>query len=420
MRVKAYLVLRPHGYYVYYTDSNGKYKGKTLKTKNKDEAKRRLAKFKEELEREAYLTWEWDRYEYLKQVYSKDITEYENNPGMYEVEPPNEYEMEIMLLKEEIKRLKMGHIEMSNNVIPASEIIDPTVKEFFDEVIQWVKDNKRASTVRSYQSTWKEVLKYLKPKYISDITEEKLLSMFRAIRDKGVMDKTIIGKLSNLLMMFNIGLKKKLYTGPNPVKGISEILNCKVEASPRVRALSVVQLTTLISIAKNQSRDMYLAISISGYSGLRKGEVANLRWEDIDFESDHIDIRNKKLDQKKGIVAWKPKTKAGERVINLLPELKDILLPYKKESGYIIENIPNRLQWNLPTEFNSIRKEFNVPWFSFHTLRHTFVTMLFDQGVKLKYVSRMLGHESESITEGIYYHFDPDNALKGVNLRNDK
>ena len=416
MRVKAYLVLRPHGYYVYYTDSNGKYKGKTLKTKNKDEAKRRLAKFKEELEREIYLTWERDRYQYLNQVYAKEITEYEKNPGMYEVEPPNEYELEIMQLKEEIKRLKMGQSEMSNNVIPSSETIDPTVKEFYEEVIQWVKDNKRASTVSSYQTIWKEVLKYLKPKYVSDITEEKLLSMFRAMRDKGIMDKTIIGKISNLLMIFNIGLKQKLYTGPNPVKGISEILNLKVEASPRVRSLSVNQLSTLIGIAKNQSRDMYLAICISGYSGLRKGEVANLRWEDIDFESNHIDIRDKKLNLKKGIVAWKPKTNAGVRVINLLPELKEILLPYQKESGYVIEKISNRSQWNLQNDFEAIRKEFNVPWFSFHTLRHTFVTILFDQGVKMKYVSMMLGHESESITEKIYYHFDPDKALTGVNL----
>lgn len=63
----------------------------------------------------------------------------------------------------------------------------------------------------------------------------------------------------------------------------------------------------------------------------------------------------------------------------------------------------NRAKWALPSEFEQVRKELGVSWFMFHDLRHTFASLLLNQGLEVHIVAKILGHESRDVTEKITF-----------------
>ncbi len=426
-KIQAYLVKRTHGvWYLYYTDAEGKYKGRSLKTKNEREARSKRRQCIAQLERDMYNRAEMERIAYLEKYYAEDIAAYEKDPTQFQPEEISEQELKIMELEAEIRKLKgiqpreepiSFTLDEDGAAEDGPDIANPDVEEFWEQFFAWAKENRRVHTLDHYQTAWRKLLRYIKPKTVLDITPEKILSMMTALKKTKVSDKTINYNLCAIQTIFETAIREGFFTGENPANGIRKKIKLEVDTPQKPKALTMDQLSRLIEIAQKSTRDMYLAIAIGGYSGLRKGEIANLRWEDFDFENDTLSVTKKERNSKKGIVGWVAKTKAGYRTLPLFPELKEILLPYRKDSGYVIEakNI-QRSKWALPKEFSQIRKEFGVPWFTFHVLRHTFASLLLNQGLEVHIVAKILGHESMAVTEKIYFHFIP--LTRKVRLKN--
>jgi len=426
-KIQAYLVKRTHGvWYLYYTDAEGKYKGRSLKTKNEREARSKRRQCIAQLERDMYNCAEMERIAYLEKYYAEDIAAYEKDPSRFQPEEVSFEQLRIMELEAEIRKIKgiqprekpiSFTLDENEAAEDGPDIVNPGVEEFWERFFAWAKENRRPNTLVHYQTAWRKLLRYIKPKTVLDITPEKILSMMLALKKTKVKDKTINYNLCAIQTIFQTSIQEGFFTGTNPADGIRKKIKLDIETTKKAKALSVDQLSQLIEIAKKTTRDMYLAIAIGGYSGLRKGEIANLRWEDIDFENDTVSITRKERNNKKGIVGWVAKTKAGYRTLPLFPELKEILLSYGKESGYVIEaKNMQRSKWALPKEFDQIRKEFKVPWFTFHVLRHTFASLLLNQGLEVHIVAKILGHESMAVTEKIYFHFIP--LTRKISLKN--
>ena len=100
------------------------------------------------------------------------------------------------------------------------------------------------------------------------------------------------------------------------------------------------------------------------------------------------------------------------KAFTALSELRNITGEYE----YIVtsskgERIrPSRL--NLT--FHSILKAVNIERVGVHTLRHTFATMLFNNGCEVKVVSELLGHSNTKITENIYIHLIQKQKIKAI------
>lgn len=181
------------------------------------------------------------------------------------------------------------------------------------------------------------------------------------------------------------------------------------------------QTAYLIECLKKEPIDKRTMIITFVYSGMRRGELCGLKWEDIDFENQMISI-NKALQYvpKKGIFLKKPKTKASIRTIKLSPEVFTLLEEYKvwqekqekeagdrwQDTGFIFTG------WNgaplhpdtITAWFADFVDKYDLSKISIHSLRHTNITLMIAAGVPLRTVARRGGHAQASTTSNIYAH----------------
>lgn len=151
----------------------------------------------------------------------------------------------------------------------------------------------------------------------------------------------------------------------------------------------------------------YLELS----SGLRRGEILALRWEDVD--EIHSTIRvNKQVCRLKGeLVVSQPKTPNSVRVVSVPKRAIDLLKQEREQHPdcqYVFMS-PRTGQMLDPDSLGRIHKKVLKiagldSGIRFHDLRHTFATLALQNGVDAKTVSGMLGHTSSSFTLDVYTH----------------
>ena len=137
---------------------------------------------------------------------------------------------------------------------------------------------------------------------------------------------------------------------------------------------------------------------------MRKGEVVNLRWEDFNWDKKIVTVQAKKKDDNLGIFEFMPKSKKS-RTIPIKDVLRDILMPYKKDNGYVIlfDNYVNRENVVLSKDFQEITKTTGIK-FTAHLFRHTFASLAANSGKNIYSIQKWLGHSNVQITTDTYAH----------------
>lgn len=159
------------------------------------------------------------------------------------------------------------------------------------------------------------------------------------------------------------------------------------------------------------------------FTGMRLGELLALQWSDIDWNSGAICVRRSVWGGK----FQEPKSKNSIRRIGMSPTLIGILKDYSEtppesadelvfctdEGKLLIEtNIRNRV-------FAPTLKRAGLRKIRLHDLRHTYASLLINQGENLKYVQQQLGHASITTTVDRYGHLMPD-AHRNASARLDE
>lgn len=164
-----------------------------------------------------------------------------------------------------------------------------------------------------------------------------------------------------------------------------------------------------------------LPISLIIYTGLRCGELAALKWSDIDFENKKIYVRNnivtiydyEDTEKKTRKVNLQTSTKTSEgRTIPLIKSAEDILNSIKSKyqeinsDGFIINNSDKMVHVDtISDSYTNIAQTAGIENpLGIHTLRHTFASLLIKKGVDIKIVSDILGHKDVAFTYNIYVH----------------
>ena len=221
-------------------------------------------------------------------------------------------------------------------------------------------------------------------------------------QSKGLSAKTVRNIHQIISSAMNLAREQKLIAG-NPAEGC---------ALPRLehremQTLPVEQLQSFLREAKESGVFEFYYLELA--TGLRRGELLGLKWEDVDLEQGDLRVR-RQIARINGEVVEAPlKTKNAYRTLPLAEDTVSILLEQKKK----VDGSP----WVFPSPtggpispdsvlhmLHRVLKRAGLPRVRFHDLRHTFATLALQSGVDVKTVSGMLGHFSAGFTLDTYAH----------------
>ncbi len=173
-----------------------------------------------------------------------------------------------------------------------------------------------------------------------------------------------------------------------------------------MQTISAEQLQVFLEEAKRSG--VYEMYYIELSTGLRRGELLGLKWEDIDMRQGIIRVRRQisRIDGK--IVEAPLKTKNSYRAVTISPQAIEVLKEQKEKTNdeYVFPS-PNGGPISPDSVNNMLHRVLDragIPKVRFHDLRHTFATLALQNGVDIKTVSGMLGHFSAGFTLDTYAH----------------
>ena len=167
----------------------------------------------------------------------------------------------------------------------------------------------------------------------------------------------------------------------------------------------------------------YPAIYLSSNTGMRRGEILGLRWEDIDLDGRVLSVRHAVLNVAYKIEISDVKTNSSRRTVDLEPRTIAVLRAWKK--AQVAERLAAGIRPKdtslafaeidgspihpdlFSQAFERLVTAAHVPRIRLHDLRHTHATILLKAGVPAKVVSERLGHANVAFTMSVYQHILP-------------
>ena len=174
-----------------------------------------------------------------------------------------------------------------------------------------------------------------------------------------------------------------------------------------MKTLPVEQLASFLREAKDSGVFEMYYIELA--TGLRRGELLGLKWEDIDFEHGNLRVK-RQIARINGEVVEAPlKTKNAYRTLPLAEDTIAVLKQQKKKVGSSHWVFPSPTGGPISPDsvlhmLHRVLKRAGLPRVRFHDLRHTFATLALQNGVDIKTVSGILGHFSAGFTLDTYAH----------------
>lgn len=269
---------------------------------------------------------------------------------------------------------------------------------FARRYLEWGEVNKNKQTAYRDRLSLKYLLAFKKIKDINDITP-LLLDEFKGhLLRIGKKPNNINRILTSVKAMMH---KAELWELVQPKKW--EICKEIKTAKGRVLFYSAEDIKKLLNTCPD---NWQLVILLGCRAGLRRGEIVNLEWGDIDLNKKIITIQPKQH--------WHPKDYEC-RDIPIDNLLFKALSKADKTSAKVIQTKYNKdftLEGISQYFITKVLKKAGLRG-SLHTLRHTFASHLVQNGVDLYTVSKLLGHSSIKTTE-IYAHLSPNTYQKAI------
>lgn len=174
--------------------------------------------------------------------------------------------------------------------------------------------------------------------------------------------------------------------------------------SGKIRYLSEDETQRFFDALNKQSDLIRNIILVAYYTGMRKGEIFSLRWGNIDFVTDQINLE-----------AINTKTNTS-RQIPIHKKLKPIFKANEgSNSDLVFKNSEGEQLTQIEKQWKKFKKEADIENFRFHDLRHNFCSMLVMKGVPIYTVAQLAGHSDVKTTQ-IYAHLSPDIKRAAVDL----
>jgi integrase len=279
-----------------------------------------------------------------------------------------------------------------------------TLNELAEEYIAWAKRQK------AFYSKRKKIFQLLRT-FGNYALNSFTTLMIEHYQTEGLATRkpaTVNRLLATLKHMFTKGVEWEM-VGEETLKKVRRV-KLIPENNRRLRFLSSEECQALVESCENHLAPIVITAL---NTGMRKGEILGLRWDQVDLRHGFILLGVTKNGERREI----PINKTLRQTFEALP--RHIKIPYVFWSGK--EGKPYQ---DIRQSFNSALKRAGIKDFRFHDLRHCFASHLVMAGCDLKTVQELLGHKNITMTLR-YSHLAPahkfravdllDNALKGEN-----
>lgn len=291
-----------------------------------------------------------------------------------------------------------------------------SVGDYLNQWLQDIEGSIKPKTVRQYEGIVRNHLKpYLGKIRLQELQPYQIQQTYSKLKDQGHSQRNI--QLVHGVIRRALGMAERQgLIGRNPVKAV---LPPKVVAK-EMKFLTDNQARQLLISAQGDRYETLYHLAIT--TGLRQGELIGLKWIDVDWAANTINVRRQLQPKRGGGYSFEePKTKAGKRIVQLGEGSMRLLAKHRKSQD--VERLsegwqdhgmifPSRVgtptgQRNLYRYFKRLLQKAGLPDIRFHDLRHTAATLMLMNGIPLIVVSRRLGHSKPSVTLDIYGHYLP-------------
>ena len=284
-----------------------------------------------------------------------------------------------------------------------------TLSNWLDQWLEDISDTLRPNTLKNYRSYIENHIRpNLGEKHLTRITQKDIQRFYEKLGSH--LSSGTVRRIHATLHGALKAAQQAHLIADNPTEKSAPP---KFSYGPK-RVLTDDQMDAFMKIIEDDDI-WYDFFYVELTTGLRRGEICGLKWEDFDEINGTLKVcRTVYRKDGGGLVAGDTKTYAGVRKI-VLPSSTAMLLCKRKEHTLTEWIFPNPLKPEQPTDPNSayqrlkrLLKQAGLPSIRFHDLRHTFSTHALASGVDVKTLSGILGHTRAAFTLDTYTHATGD------------
>jgi integrase len=298
---------------------------------------------------------------------------------------------------------------------------EPSREALRDYLSRWVEAKRadlRPTTWQQYESLIRtRIVPSLGATPLADLTPDLIQRWVDGLRSENLSTRTV----SAARGVLRTALQDAVRLGTireNPV----DRTRGPRQQRRRVEAFTMEEGERLLQAAKGARVEHLLRFAF--FSGLRKGEILGLKWEDIDFDAGRVTVRRSLVTLKGGTAIHEPKTEAGKRSFALpSPAVEALRAQWRRQAE---ERLAAGPKWrdegwvfattdggrtnphNVSRDFKRIRDRAGLPKLPFHALRHSAVSLQIAAGVAPEVISKRIGHRHISVTLDVYGHLLPE------------
>jgi len=293
-----------------------------------------------------------------------------------------------------------------------------SVLEFME---RWLKDYAAVNVSPKTLQGYRGFLRYIGPSIghvaLQGLTARHIQTMYAGMLDRGLSNSTV----SQLHRIFKKALDDAVKWGLlvlNPVHRTSP----PKQRRPQLEMWDIYTVHEFLDVAASSRFSDFYFLAV--LTGLRRSELAGLRWENIDLARARLSVAEtlQRLTGL-GLVTGQPKTDRSRRTVALAPSALKLLrniqgrqLEQRLEYGQLWQNTGYVFtqETGAPVDPDMVSKDFprlirkaGLPHLTFRGLRHAHASLALSAGINLKIVSERLGHAGVEITADIYSHVLP-------------
>lgn len=292
-----------------------------------------------------------------------------------------------------------------------------------DYLARWLSDSVKGTVRISTFERHEQIIRaHIEPALgrmkLKALTPAHVRSLHRAKLDSGLAPATV-RKIHSTL---HKALSQAVSDGLIPRNAAD--VKAPRPAPEEMRPLSEAEARTFLEAAR-EAGDRFEALYVLAITtGLRRGELLGLRWDDADLECGTLRVGRALVREGSRHVVGETKTKRGRRRVNLTPRTVGALKAHRKrqleermrlsdlyeDHGLIFATnfgTPLNPENLVKRSFKPLLSKAGLPEIRFHDLRHTCATLLLGRSVHPKIVQELLGHATIAMTLDTYSHYLP-------------